>query len=110
MTQPLSIPCTVCGKLDSHCFSQVPVPRDHLQWVRENTIYDSRLLSECDTHEARMSMGHLYISHNRAWDKATYDQDGISDDSLPPDRYVRWLQRFRRSKAPPPTVNPSFCL
>lgn len=100
----LNISCRVCGKLDSHCFSQVPVPPDHIQWIRENTVYDGRLLSECKTHEDRRSMGHLYTAGaSRIWNRVVYDDDGIEMSGLSPDDpwYRRWLRTFRRSDRQP---------
>lgn len=102
---PLNIRCQVCGKPDSHCFSLVPVPQDHIQWIRENTVYDGRRVEECETPEDRRSMGHLYIAGpNRRWNKANYDDDGVEFSTAPPERYLNWLRHFRRSKPVFPTT------
>lgn len=105
MQYPLKIPCTVCGKLDALCFSQVPVPPDHIQWIRENTFYDGRRLEECKTAEDRRSMGHLYIcGPTRAWNLARYSRDGIEVSHHPPASYLNWLRAFRCFVWPPVTL------
>lgn len=109
MSAPLGSPCRVCGKLDSFCWSQVPVPEDHIGWLRENTAYDGRLLSECKTHLDRCSMGHLYIRNPAGhWNLALYDDDGIDLTSPePPAPYLTWLRRFRRASTPLAALAPS---